>query len=166
MDTNIADNVYYKNPHNNAIDDSIDDSQGQGQGQGQWGQWDQWSQWSPAASMALPFMPPPSMAPPSMPPPSMPPPSMPPPSMAPPSMALRVEWTTQDEERLITYLTEHKAQGGDANSFKPAVWEGASRYVDGFRVKGAPKTAKSCKSKFAKVRLNVFSDFTEINQTM
>jgi hypothetical protein len=146
MDMNITDNIYYKNLHNNTTDDSIDNSQGQGQGQGHWGQWDQWSQWSPVASMALL---------------SMAPLSMPPPSMAP-----RVEWTTQDEERLITYLTEHKAQGGDTTSFKPAVWEGASCYIDGFRIKGAPKTAKGCKLKFAKVCSNFFSNFMEINQTM
>ena len=63
----------------------------------------------------------------------------------------RADWSENDEKELVSFLLEHKAEAGDSATFKPTVWRAASQHLEQFRVKGGPKTASACSSKWSRV---------------
>ncbi|RXW11521.1 hypothetical protein EST38_g14333 [Candolleomyces aberdarensis] len=72
-------------------------------------------------------------------------------------------WSEQDENDLLDYLIDHKAQAGDGGSFKLSpTFTGASAVLDPKKAEGTgPKTAKSCQTKWdARVHkaINVIQD--------
>lgn len=62
-------------------------------------------------------------------------------------------WTAQDETRLLDFLIMHAASAGDGGNFKRATFTAAAVYVNEKRVRGGPKTAKSCQNKWTVVRM-------------
>jgi len=63
----------------------------------------------------------------------------------------RCDWSQQDETELINFLIEHKGELGEISSFKQSTWNAVAQHLDKVRVKGDPKTAKSCSVKWARV---------------
>lgn len=61
----------------------------------------------------------------------------------------RAVWSTQEEQALVSALSERKAQAGDGMNFKPAVWNAIAAEVGS--VKGAAKTGDICKTKWGRV---------------
>ncbi|KAH9478162.1 hypothetical protein JR316_0008615 [Psilocybe cubensis] len=77
-------------------------------------------------------------------------------------MALQAHWSDEDLEVLIAFLVSKKAAAGDGLSFKDAIWTEAAQEVNNKSppLRGAPKTAGSCKSKLHKLKqiFNIVSD--------
>ncbi|KAJ7200242.1 hypothetical protein B0H12DRAFT_962177, partial [Mycena haematopus] len=68
--------------------------------------------------------------------------------------ASNAHWTERNEIKLLNHLIENRAAAGDGITFKKPTWTSAAVAVnEDEHVKGGPKTADSCKSKFQKVRL-------------
>ncbi|KAJ7782567.1 hypothetical protein DFH07DRAFT_728311, partial [Mycena maculata] len=61
-------------------------------------------------------------------------------------------WLPADNKRFLTYLVEHRAEGGDGGNFKPVTHRAAAMHVNEIRKKGGPKTGKSCAQKYASFR--------------
>jgi hypothetical protein len=60
-------------------------------------------------------------------------------------------WLPSDERVLINFLLEHKAEVGDGANFKTSIWNEAAAMFELIPRTGGPKTANSCKNKWAKV---------------
>jgi|ERR1700722_3185400 len=61
-------------------------------------------------------------------------------------------WQDSDVRALLNFLLEHKAEAGDGANFKPAIWNKAATMFSSIPHNiGGPKTANSCKNKWAKV---------------
>ncbi|KAF8209966.1 hypothetical protein K438DRAFT_1571813, partial [Mycena galopus ATCC 62051] len=58
----------------------------------------------------------------------------------------------EDEKKLIEYLLEHRAEAGDGTKFKATTFQGAATHVNLTRIKGGPKTGKSCEQKYCTPR--------------
>jgi hypothetical protein len=58
-------------------------------------------------------------------------------------------WSTEDETALIEFLIERKAEAGDGANFKQSVWNAAAEEMVKHTTKGPPKSADSCKTKWA-----------------
>ncbi|KAF8145042.1 hypothetical protein K438DRAFT_1945226 [Mycena galopus ATCC 62051] len=58
----------------------------------------------------------------------------------------------EDEKKLIEYLLEHRAEAGDGTNFKATSFRGAATHVNLTRIKGGPKTGKSCEQKYHALR--------------
>ena len=58
------------------------------------------------------------------------------------------DWSDTDEEELINFLLDHKAEAGDLATFKPALWNAAFQHLEQFWKKSRQKTAVSCSSKW------------------
>ncbi|KAF8814352.1 hypothetical protein BYT27DRAFT_7082415 [Phlegmacium glaucopus] len=68
-------------------------------------------------------------------------------------MTAQASWADRDVTALLNFLLSKKATAGDGLSFKAVVWNEAAtvaNLVTGLR--GAQKTASSCKNKFAKLK--------------
>ncbi|KAJ7759770.1 hypothetical protein DFH07DRAFT_772102 [Mycena maculata] len=61
-------------------------------------------------------------------------------------------WLPADNKRFLTYLVEHRAEGGDGGNFKPVTHRAAAKHVNEICKKGGPKTGKSCGQKYAILR--------------
>lgn len=68
----------------------------------------------------------------------------------------RTVWSPDDEKFLVSALIERKAEGGDYTSFGPEIWKEVASLM-AKPAKGAPKTAESCKSKWGRVSLIIFT---------
>ena len=71
---------------------------------------------------------------------------------------LRCDWSGKDEIQLINFLIEHKAEAGDSATFKPVIWNAATQLLEKSRVKGGPKTSKSCSDKWTRVHRTALDD--------
>jgi len=75
-------------------------------------------------------------------------------------------WTDADESALLVFLLDHRAEVGDGANFKQTTWNEASIKLGERPFKGGPKTANSCKNKWAKVSGNEASIFMLINWSL
>ncbi|KAJ6491514.1 hypothetical protein DFH09DRAFT_822892, partial [Mycena vulgaris] len=58
-------------------------------------------------------------------------------------------WTRDDENKLITYCWDHRAEGGDGCNFKTSLtWNGAAKHLNESITRGGAKTAADCKGKW------------------
>ena len=62
------------------------------------------------------------------------------------------DWSSRDEEILITFLVDRKASAGDGGTFKKPTWVAAAAHMAQYHTKGGPKTWESCKGKWDRVR--------------
>lgn len=65
----------------------------------------------------------------------------------------RAIWTHDNEHDLAVFLNDHRAEAGDGMNFKGAVFTRAAAEVELNRTRGGIKNPRSCKNKWAKVRL-------------
>jgi hypothetical protein len=68
-------------------------------------------------------------------------------------MADKAFWTEKEEDGLLQYLMDHKSEAGDGANFPNPVWQAVSKHLQPLHGKGAPKTPKSCKSKWSNVSI-------------
>ncbi|KAF8580419.1 hypothetical protein K439DRAFT_1357024 [Ramaria rubella] len=61
----------------------------------------------------------------------------------------RCDWGNSSLEVLVNFLVEHKAEAGDGGNFPETVFNQAAQMLVTFYVRGAVKTAKACKQKWA-----------------
>ncbi|KAF8584371.1 hypothetical protein K439DRAFT_1282434, partial [Ramaria rubella] len=61
-------------------------------------------------------------------------------------------WGNGSLEALVNFLVEHKAEAGDGGNFPETVFTQAAQMLLPFYVRGAVKTAKACKQKWAQVK--------------
>jgi hypothetical protein len=54
-------------------------------------------------------------------------------------------WNTAEENAMIDYLVEHKAEAGDGCHFKDTTWTKVAECLQSLRTEGGVKTAKKCK---------------------
>lgn len=67
------------------------------------------------------------------------------------SSTRQVSWTDAESDLLLDLITSHKASAGDGLNFKMAFWNtAAARLPEPAR--GAPKTAKSCKERWQRMK--------------
>lgn len=64
---------------------------------------------------------------------------------------LIASWSKEAEFALVHFLVEHKAEAGDNGKFKDMTWTAAADEMAKYHEKGAVKTAKMCKGKWARV---------------
>jgi len=64
----------------------------------------------------------------------------------------RSAWTADDDRAFVAYLLKHKAEAGDGANFKQTTLTAAAAEMENHRTKGAPKTWKSCQTKWTRVR--------------
>lgn len=81
--------------------------------------------------------------------PVVPGPPPPPPDPPPPKKAI---WTFADEDILLQHLFELKSTADGGINFKMTVFNSALPKINKKLERGAPKSAKSCKQKWTKVR--------------
>ena len=60
-------------------------------------------------------------------------------------------WSIEDEAKLLAFLTEKKGSMSDGQMFKMTTFQEAADKLNKSRVKGAPKTAKSVRTKWSRV---------------
>ena len=60
-------------------------------------------------------------------------------------------WTFEDEQRLISVLTQLKGRAGDGFNFTVAVWNQVAEELNKYHTRGTPKTARTCMSKWGQV---------------
>ena len=65
-------------------------------------------------------------------------------------------WTFEDETCLIRFLLDHRAEAGNGANFKTSLWNAAGDELSKHVIKGGPKTAASCKSKWDRVSIDCF----------
>jgi len=70
------------------------------------------------------------------------------------------QWSLADEDALLDYLWDHRAEAGEGMSFKGPTLTAAATKVQVTTMRGGPKTAASCKNKWGKVRNSVVSDLS------
>jgi len=75
-------------------------------------------------------------------------------------------WNPEDEDFLVAYLVEHRAEFGDGSNPKEKTWEAISRLLSDIRVKGGPKTVNSCKRKYSQVLSSFPRGAASINETI
>jgi hypothetical protein len=66
--------------------------------------------------------------------------------------AAKAFWTADDEQALVEFLKKHKAEAGDGANFKQTTWVAAAADMAKHTSRGAPKNAKSCLTKWTRVR--------------
>ena len=69
-------------------------------------------------------------------------------------------WNTAEENAMIDYLIEHKAEAGDGCHFKDTTWTKVAECLQSLRTEGGVKMAKKCKEKWGRVRAVVRSLIT------
>ena len=57
-------------------------------------------------------------------------------------------WTFEDEQRLISILTQLKERAGDGFNFTVAVWNQVAEELNKYHTRGTLKTARTCMSKW------------------
>ncbi|KAI6095526.1 hypothetical protein F5141DRAFT_1295423 [Pisolithus sp. B1] len=67
------------------------------------------------------------------------------------SSTRQVSWTDAESDLLLDLITSHKASAGDGLNFKMAFWNTAAARLPE-PTKGAPKTAKSCKERWKRMK--------------
>jgi hypothetical protein len=63
----------------------------------------------------------------------------------------RASWSIEDEDALIQFLVEHRAEAGNGFNFKTKTFNAASIVVNAMRTKGGTKTWRVCKNKWTQV---------------
>ncbi|KAJ7933306.1 hypothetical protein B0H13DRAFT_2306983 [Mycena leptocephala] len=58
-------------------------------------------------------------------------------------------WTKEDEEKLISYLWDHRSEGDGYNFKISPTWKGVAAYLNQSITKGGAKNAAGCKGKWA-----------------
>lgn len=74
-------------------------------------------------------------------------------------------WTPEDEARLVQFLREHHAEGGDGAGFKQSVWNGAAEELSKHITRGGPKTSAACKSKWDRACYHIYCLLILTNDT-
>jgi hypothetical protein len=79
----------------------------------------------------------------------------------------RCIWTQADESALITYITTHRAKGGDGMNFDKSLWVAAAAEMadKGTPGVGAPKSPDACHQKWGRVSNLFISSGTMITDT-
>ena len=60
-------------------------------------------------------------------------------------------WIFEDEQRLISIVTQLKGRAGDRFNFIVAVWNQVAEELNKYCIRGTPKTAMTCMSKWGQV---------------
>jgi hypothetical protein len=69
----------------------------------------------------------------------------------------QTRWMPEEEDALLQFLFEHKSEMKDNNMFKDPIFREAAQVIGPLRIKGAPKTFKSCKTKWSNVCISFVS---------
>ena len=59
-------------------------------------------------------------------------------------------WTKEDEEKLISYLWDHRSEGDGYNFKTSPTWKGAATHLNQSITKGGAKNSAGCKGKWAR----------------
>jgi hypothetical protein len=60
----------------------------------------------------------------------------------------KAKWNDTETTELVQYLWEHRAQGGDGGTFKPATFKAAAEHIAPYHTLGPVKTTKSVQIKW------------------
>ena len=71
-------------------------------------------------------------------------------------------WNDTEITKLVEYLWEHRAEGGDGGTFKPPTFNAAARHIAEYRTSGAVKTAKHLKTKWSSVSCSCSDSFIKL----
>lgn len=63
----------------------------------------------------------------------------------------KAKWNDTEITKLVEYLWEHRAEGGDGGTFKAPTFNAAARYIAEYRTSGPVKTVKNLQTKWTNV---------------
>ncbi|KIM52769.1 hypothetical protein SCLCIDRAFT_140379 [Scleroderma citrinum Foug A] len=64
----------------------------------------------------------------------------------------KAQWNNIEIAKLVDYLYEHCAQGGDTGNFRDTVYNSAAEYIWPFHTMGPIKTGKMVKNKWTLIK--------------
>ena len=70
----------------------------------------------------------------------------------------KAHWTTDETSHLISYLFNNREKVGETGNFKDHIYNAAAEAIAEHWQKGARKTGVMCKTKWASVSCNLYSD--------
>ena len=66
-------------------------------------------------------------------------------------MAQKALWTAAEEQALVEFIVDHKAEAGDGGNFKQATFQQAALHLAPLHQRGTAKAAKTCSNKYSAV---------------
>jgi hypothetical protein len=63
----------------------------------------------------------------------------------------KARWNDDETAKLVEYLWEHRAEGGDGGTFKNPTFHAAAQYIAEYRTSGPIKTVKNLQTKWSAV---------------
>ena len=63
----------------------------------------------------------------------------------------KARWNDTETTKLVEYLWEHRAEGGDGGTFKTTTFRAAAEHIAEYRTSGPPKTVKNLQTKWSSV---------------
>jgi len=63
----------------------------------------------------------------------------------------KARWNETETTKLVEYLWEHRAEGGDGGTFKTPTFNAAAQHIAEYRTSGPIKTAKNLQTKWSTV---------------